>query len=90
MMGYASRPTSSKNADAVVLDRILNILDQPEMKSYFIEEEPGLSKSTKQFLHTENLVLIDEDGHIRGLYNGTLEAEVPRISEDIRVLLEAL
>jgi len=59
-------------------------------KSYFIEEEPGLSKSTKQFLHTENLVLIDGDGHIRGLYNGTLEAEVPRITEDIQLLLNQL
>ena len=59
-------------------------------QSFFIEEEPGLSKSAKQFLHTENLVLIDGDGHIRGLYNGTLEAEVPRISEDIRALLEEL
>lgn len=56
-------------------------------RSFFIEEEPGLSKSAKQFLHTENLVLIDGNGHIRGLYNGTLEAEVPRISEDIRALL---
>ena len=56
-------------------------------RSFFIEEEPGLLKSAKQFLHTENLVLIDVDGHIRGLYNGTLEAEVPRISEDIRALL---
>ena len=59
-------------------------------KSYFIEEEPGLSKSAKQFLHTENLVLIDGNGHIRGLYNGTLEAEVPRISEDITILLKSL
>lgn len=59
-------------------------------KSYFIEEEPGLSRSTKQFLHTENLVLIDGEGHIRGLYNGTLEAEVPRITADIKGLLDAL
>ncbi|WP_411273972.1 SCO family protein [Daejeonella sp.] len=59
-------------------------------KSYFIEEEPGLSKSVRQFLHTENLVLIDGEGHIRGLYNGTLEAEEPRISEDILGLLKDL
>jgi protein SCO1/2 len=56
-------------------------------ESYFIEEEPGLSKNLKQFLHTENFVLIDYEGHIRGLYNGTLEAEVPRITEDIQALL---
>ncbi|MES3018620.1 MAG: SCO family protein [Bacteroidota bacterium] len=59
-------------------------------KSYFIEEEIGLSKSSKQFLHTENLVLIDGDGHIRGLYNGTLETEVPRITQDINELLATM
>jgi protein SCO1 len=56
-------------------------------KSYFIEEEMGLSKLTGQFLHTENLVLIDDRGHIRGIYNGTLQAEVPRITEDIKSLI---
>jgi protein SCO1/2 len=57
-------------------------------KSYFIEEEIGLSKLSGQFLHTENFVLIDREGHIRGLYNGTLEAEVPRIIEDIDLLMK--
>ncbi|MDF3077023.1 MAG: hypothetical protein K0S09_912 [Sphingobacteriaceae bacterium] len=56
-------------------------------KSYFIEEETGFSKTSSQFLHTENFVLIDQKGHIRGIYNGTLEAEVPRIVEDIEALL---
>jgi protein SCO1/2 len=57
-------------------------------KSYFIEEEMGVAKTSSQFLHTENFVLIDKKGHIRGIYNGTLEAEVPRITEDIKALLE--
>ncbi|MBC7914964.1 MAG: SCO family protein [Pyrinomonadaceae bacterium] len=57
-------------------------------KSYFIEEESGLFKSDRQFLHTENFVLIDQSGQIRGIYNGTLEAEVPRIIEDISFLLD--
>ncbi len=56
-------------------------------KSYFIEEETGLSKTTGQFLHTEKFVLIDQKGYIRGIYNGTLEAEVPRIIQDIEALL---
>lgn len=57
-------------------------------KGYFVEEAPGLSKDSTEFLHTENLILIDKQGHIRGLYNGTLQAEVPRISEDIAALLQ--
>ncbi|MBC8051629.1 MAG: SCO family protein [Sphingobacteriaceae bacterium] len=56
-------------------------------KGYFIEQETGLTKLSGQFLHTENFVLIDADGHIRGIYNGTLEAEVPRIIEDINFLI---
>jgi protein SCO1 len=56
-------------------------------KGYFIEEKIGLSKADNQFLHTENFVLVDQKGHIRGLYNGTLEAEVPRIIQDIELLI---
>lgn len=56
-------------------------------KSYFVEQQQGFSYDSTQFLHTENLILIDKKGHIRGLYNGTLAAEIPRITEDINSLL---
>jgi protein SCO1/2 len=56
-------------------------------QNYFIEAAEGLSKAATEFLHTENLVLIDREGRIRGLYNGTLATEVPRIIEDISSLL---
>lgn len=56
-------------------------------KSYFVEQQQGFSYDSTQFLHTENLILIDKKGHIRGLYNGTLPAEIPRIIEDINGLL---
>jgi protein SCO1 len=57
-------------------------------KSYFVEQQQGLSYDSTQFLHTENLILIDKKGHIRGLYNGTLPAEIPRIIDDIDGLLK--
>ena len=57
-------------------------------KSYFAEQQLGFSYDSTQFLHTENLILIDKNGHIRGLYNGTLPAEIPRIIEDIDLLLQ--
>lgn len=36
MMGYASRTVSSENTKEVVFDRILNVLDQPEVKNNII------------------------------------------------------
>lgn len=56
--------------------------------SYFAEKQLGLNKSTDEFLHTENMLLIDGEGHIRGIYNATLPAEASRVIEDIRVLKE--
>lgn len=55
--------------------------------SYFIEKEQGFLKDSAQFLHTENLILVDQRGHIRGLYNGTLAVEADRIIHDIGILL---
>lgn len=57
-------------------------------KSYFVEEADGLSKDSTEFLHTENLVLIDKQGHIRGLYNGTIPLEAARIIADMDLLLK--
>jgi protein SCO1/2 len=57
-------------------------------QSYFVEEADGLSKDNTEFLHTENMVLIDQSGHLRGLYNGTVATEVPRIISDIDALLQ--
>ncbi len=55
-------------------------------QSYFVEEEIGLNKQN-EFLHTEHFVLIDRNGHIRGLYNGTLELDAMRLIDDIKLLL---
>jgi len=55
-------------------------------KGYFIEEEIGLNKDSSEFLHTEHVLLIDQGGHIRGIYNGTLQLEAQRMIADIREL----
>ena len=57
--------------------------------SYFADE--GFGKSVTKdddFLHTENLVLIDQNRRIRGVYNGTLSLETKRLIEDINYLLK--
>lgn len=57
-------------------------------RSYFIEEEPGYTKDSTEFLHTEHFVLVDKSKHLRGIYNGTLELEMERVIEDIEMLLQ--
>lgn len=58
-------------------------------KSYFAEEEPGFDRDSSEFLHTEHFVLIDQERHIRGLYNGTLALERERLIDDIKLLLKS-
>ena len=55
-------------------------------QSYFAEKEIGLDKETDEFLHTENFILVDGKGRIRGVYNGTLSLEVSRLITDIKNL----
>lgn len=56
-------------------------------KSYFIEEDLGFNRSSDEFLHTENFVLIDQNGHIRGIYNGLNRQSVQQLIEDVKMLL---
>ena len=56
-------------------------------QAYFAEREIGFQNSTKEFLHTEHFILVDKEGHIRGIYNGTLELEAGRLIDDIQLLL---
>ena len=55
-------------------------------QSYFAEKEIGLQKEKNEFLHTENVFLIDKQGYIRGVYNATLALDVENLINDIKVL----
>lgn len=55
---------------------------------YFADDD-GMRKSLadpETFLHTEKLLLVDRDGHLRGIYNGTQPFEIQKLLEDIRIL----
>ncbi|KYG75445.1 SCO family protein [Roseivirga echinicomitans] len=54
--------------------------------SYFAEKEIGLNKNSNEFLHTENFILVDGFGRIRGVYNGTIPLEMARLITDIKTL----
>ncbi len=56
-------------------------------KSYFAVTD-GKNDDYKNLIHTENLVLVDKEKMIRGVYNGTYPQDVNRLVEDIAVLLE--
>ena len=56
-------------------------------KSYLVvpdEADPNFTHGDESdFIHTENFVLIDPDGRIRGMYDGTNEAEVSELIRDV-------
>jgi protein SCO1 len=55
-------------------------------KSYFADENLGIQKGENDFLHTENVLLVDEHLRIRGIYNGSLPLEIEQLIADIKTL----
>ena len=53
---------------------------------YFAEESLGEQKGPDEFLHTENLILVDRDRRLRGIYNGLNKTSVNQLMADIRTL----
>ncbi len=54
--------------------------------AYFANEDLGNIQNTNDFLHTENLLLIDQNRHIRGIYNGLNTSSVNYLMADIETL----
>ena len=54
-------------------------------KSYFacLDEGDG---GYQDFVHTENVVLVDTEGRLRGFYDGTLNTEISQLYRDIQTL----
>lgn len=59
-------------------------------KFYFVEEDLGVSKSKNDFLHTENFLLIDFNGHIRGIFNGIKTHSLEQLITDVKTLKKEL
>ncbi len=55
-------------------------------QSYFADDAAGFTKGSNDFLHTENVVLIDTKGRIRGVYNGSLQLEMENLISHIKLL----
>jgi protein SCO1/2 len=54
--------------------------------AYFADEDMGIKKNSDDFLHTENMLLIDKHRRIRGVYKGTSVKDVNDLIADIKVL----
>ncbi len=53
---------------------------------YFADEDFTKTQDESNFIHTENFILVDHLGHIRGVYNGTLPIDVERLKRHIEIL----
>lgn len=65
--------------------------DKPQLynlarKSYLISDTEG-DGGKEDFVHSQNFALIDHEGHIRGVYDGTDSVEVNRLMVELNVLL---
>ena len=57
---------------------------------YFADEDFVKTQDASDFIHTENFILVDAKGYIRGVYNGTLELEMKRLMRHIEILKKEL
>jgi protein SCO1/2 len=50
--------------------------------------DKNIKNVDEMFIHSEKLMLIDKEGYIRGIYDGTFNADVERLIAEIKVLQE--
>jgi protein SCO1 len=83
LLGYAERNKIEGNWHLLTGDR--KAINELGRQSYLIGEDI-LPAGDKELIHTEKVILIDKQNHIRGVYNGTLALEIQRLIGDIQVL----
>ena len=55
-------------------------------KVYFVVRDNPGNDDSHDLIHTENVVLIDLNGRLRGYYDGTSAAEMQKLIDDIQIL----
>lgn len=61
-------------------------LERLARDAYFVELADTTGNTRGALRHTETLVLVDGEGHIRGVYDGSLAYDVTQLIADIRQL----
>lgn len=52
------------------------------------EYDKNIKNVDEMFIHSEKMMLVDKEGYIRGIYDGTFNADVERLLAEIKVLQE--
>ena len=52
------------------------------------EYDKNIKSIDETFIHSEKLLLIDKEGYVRGIYDGTYSPDVERLVAEIKVLSE--
>lgn len=55
-------------------------------QGYFVEEDQGQPRSKEAFLHSENLIVVDAERRLRGIYDGLNKTDVDRLIRDLKTL----
>jgi len=63
-------------------------IDSLARRSYFVRLGRDTTYGVKSIAHSESVLLVDGRGRLRGVYAGTLQLEMDRLQEDVRVLIE--
>lgn len=82
---YASEKNAINNKWHLVTGDREKIYDLAR-SSYFADEDFKKTKDESEFIHTENFILVDKKGRIRGVYNGTLALDIRRLKRHIEIL----
>jgi len=53
---------------------------------YFADDDFTKTTNLDDFIHTENFILVDKKGYIRGVYNGTIALDIKRLIRHIDIL----
>jgi len=77
-----------------VIDEKWNMLTGDKKEIYYLARQSFLAVKTGSpeelydMVHTENFILVDKNGRIRGFYDGTLLNEESEDSKNVEQLLE--
>mgnify|MGYP000329888567 CR=1 FL=1 len=65
---------------------IIPHVDIEKLEGKISDEDYKKTKDELEFIHTENFILVDKKGRIRGVYNGTLVLDIQRLQRHIELL----
>jgi len=85
LYAYAEKFGANQNGWVFLTGEKREIYDLAR-RSYFAVLDHG-DGGMQDFIHTENIVLVDTQRRIRGFYDGTSEREMNKMIEDIKDLL---